>query len=330
MSRLSSPQLGLPLAIALALLSVLPPSQAQDFEWKIIQKDKREFVSGKNVARFYGFPKYGLAGQEVVFRSQSILIQGQLESKDLYINGVRFILNDALQLHQGKVLLSKLDLLKLINPVLRPNLIRTATPFNTVIIDPGHGGKDKGAIGYYGLEKDYNLSLSLAVGKELQRLGFKVLYTRTKDIFIDLEGRAEYANQQDNAIFLSIHHNASSRKAARGIETFALAPQGASSTNTGRLDLKKHKGNQRDSENIALATAIHSQATRRTQAEDRGIKRARFSVIRNVEIPGILFEAGFLTNQAEAKKVHTSAYRAQLAAAIAQGVLNFRAAITSR
>ena len=113
------------------------------------------------------------------------------------------------------------------------------------------------------------------------------------------------------------------RRSANGIETYALAPQGTSSTGGGSYMRGSFlNGNVRDAENIALATAVHAHVIPELKSTDRGIKRARFNVLRGINKPAILFEGGFLSNSAEGKRIHSEPYRDELTSAIANAVVD--------
>jgi N-acetylmuramoyl-L-alanine amidase len=158
--------------------------------------------------------------------------------------------------------------------------------------------------------------------------GFKVVLTRSSDTFISLPDRVRIANAQKNALFISVHFNAGG--AGTGLETYTLAPRGVPSRaadGPSITDLTPCAGHQNDAENMALATATHAAMVVRSRMWDRGIKRARFVVIRDIAIPGVLVEGGFLTNVNDAKVVATPQYRQQMAGAILQAVQNYRRAV---
>ncbi len=200
-----------------------------------------------------------------------------------------------------------------------------------MVIDPGHGGHDPGARGVLGKEKDYALKLSLALREELVKRGYTVRMTRSTDKFLSLDERVRYANSIRDSIFISLHYN-SGKRDAHGIETYALSPQGTSSTHKGARssDGRFLSGNRLDSENIALATAVHASVLHKLPAADRGIKRARWTVLTGIERPAILFEAGFITNSSECRRVATQSHRTRMAGAIADAVNNYRAALLGR
>ena len=247
------------------------------------------------------------------------------------MNSIKFILSNPVAEDDGKVLISRVDLCKLIDPVLRPSYITTSAPFDTVVLDAGHGGHDSGARGVYGFEKDYTLAMVLAVRDALLKRGIKVKTTRDTDVFIPLHGRVDVANATPNSILVSLHFN-SGGSTATGIETFALSPQGSSSTFMGERgwDTSAFSGNRQDSENIALATAVHAMVINKFKVVDRGIKRARFTVLTGCLRPGILFEGGFVTNAEECRLIAAPSYRQLLANTIADGILNYRKALQPR
>jgi N-acetylmuramoyl-L-alanine amidase len=154
--------------------------------------------------------------------------------------------------------------------------------------------------------------------------------TRSADVFVRLEDRAAFANRQSNAVFVSVHFNAGAREDAGGVETYSLAPRGVPSTNNANVSLADFQpcvGNIRDPENIALATAMHTALITKLGVSDRGIKRARFIVLRDSNIPAVLIEGGFLTNALDRVRIATPIYRQILAQAILQGVLSYNRAV---
>jgi N-acetylmuramoyl-L-alanine amidase len=139
-----------------------------------------------------------------------------------------------------------------------------------------------------------------------------------------------FASHQSNALFVSVHFNYGGRADAEGIETYCLAPRGVPSTNDPTLtlaDFQPSLGNVRDPENIALATAMHASLITRLGVPDRGIKRARFVVLKNDANPGVLIEGGFLTNPRDVVRIAAPAYRQMMAQAILQGVLAYNRAV---
>jgi N-acetylmuramoyl-L-alanine amidase len=221
-----------------------------------------------------------------------------------------------------------MDLTKLVEPVMRPSKISGADNVTTVVLDAGHGGHDNGAWSPYGSEKTFTLDVVYRLKKLLEAQGYKTVLTRSNDTFVSLYDRARIANKQKNAIFISIHFN--SGGAGTGLETYTLAPRGVPSMmadGPSVNDLIQCAGNQNDAQNMALATATHAALVVRSQLYDRGIKRARFVVIRETKIPAVLVEGGFLSHSFDAKIIATPEYRQQMASAIVLAINNYRRAV---
>ncbi|HEX4638901.1 MAG TPA: N-acetylmuramoyl-L-alanine amidase [Chthoniobacterales bacterium] len=179
---------------------------------------------------------------------------------------------------------------------------RAATPrqTTTVVIDPGHGGHDRGGIaGQRVDEKTMNLDVALRLRSVLQSYGYRVVMTRDSDVFIPLGTRVAIANSYPDAIFVCVHFNATPRRSASGIETYFYSSQ-----------------------SLALASAIHYYVAGGAPSENRGVRRRGFYVLRNTRVPSVLVECGFLTNPTEARYAQDSSYRQKLALEIAHGIQN--------
>jgi N-acetylmuramoyl-L-alanine amidase len=176
--------------------------------------------------------------------------------------------------------------------------------FDTVVIDAGHGGHDRGGVpGQRIPEKTMALDTAIRLRNVLQAAGLRTIMTRTDDTFIPLGTRVAIANgHRRGAIFISIHYNSAPRRGACGFETYYYSSQSA-----------------------RLAAAIHSRVVRRTwRSEDRGVRRRGFFVIRRTRIPSVLVECGFLTNPQEGACVLRPENRQRMAEAIAAGILSLR------
>lgn len=176
-----------------------------------------------------------------------------------------------------------------------------------VVIDPGHGGRDPGAVGIGGLrETDVVLSISLDVSRILQQQGMVVYLTRTDEREIDLEPRVALAERVRGNVFVSIHANAisMSRPDVNGLETYYAPGSGAG---------------------LQLARSIHQSVLGNINMGDRGVRAARFYVIRNTSMPAALVETGFVTGAADAPRLANPGFRRQMAEAIARGILNYLA-----
>jgi N-acetylmuramoyl-L-alanine amidase len=302
---------------------------ARAIDWKLVKYAGRDHLTIKNIAEFYRLGEVNRTGKTFSLTDGSRSLQGSAGSNEIFINGIKFILSYPVQEHNGDILVSRMDLSKLIEPVMRPSRIKNATAVDTVILDAGHGGQDRGACGRWGFEADYTLDVARRTRDLLLQLGFKVYLTRDRDVFIPLEDRPRFGNKFPNAIFISIHFN-HGKSEASGLETFTLAPRGVPSmaSDGPRLsDLKACPGNVNDAANMALATATHAAMVSTVGGIDRGIKRARFRVIRESKIPGVLVECGFLSSASDGRKIASSAYRQMIAGALARAVGNYRDAV---
>ncbi len=175
----------------------------------------------------------------------------------------------------------------------------------SVVIDPGHGGPDPGAIGIGGIrETDVVLEVSKIVKKLLSEKGVKVRLTRKNEVDLDLPQRVSFANNTDADIFVSIHANASrgKRRDINGLETFYF----------------------RGWRGRSLAKRIQKQILRVSPGSpDRGVKQGRFYVIKKTKMPAVLVEIGFLTGRLDARRLEKSSHRKRIAYAITKGILEY-------
>ena len=315
------------LGLFLLLVAIQIPAPA----WEVVIHAGRRHVSLEDVSKFYRLRQPLINGPAFSLSGPSKTIRGRAGTREIYINNVKYILCFPVEQKGGRILISAMDVTKIIEPVMRPGLIKNAHAIRTVILDAGHGGHDSGAKGNRGIEKEAALDVVLRAKRLLEQNGYTVRLTRSSDVFIPLEDRAAFANRFLNAIFVSVHFNKSAGGGASGIETFALAPRGVPSMdeeNFSYSDLKLHPGHGQDAENIALSTALHSSMLRHMRLTDRGIKRARFAVIRDIRIPGVLLEGGFMNHPLDGKLIASSAYRDAFARAILEGVGRYRSAVS--
>lgn len=179
-----------------------------------------------------------------------------------------------------------------------------ASAFDTVVLDPGHGGHDRGAgIGYV-YEKHLALDTARRVAALLKGAGLNVIMTRDSDVFIPLDGRASYGNSRSNAIFVSIHYNYTRGSGPHGVETY-----------------------HHYDASYALAAYIQAYLVRQTGMENRGVKEANFLVIRETtKNPAVLVECGFVSNSSERSGMMSGSFRENIALGIAKGIISYRKA----
>jgi N-acetylmuramoyl-L-alanine amidase len=233
----------------------------------------------------------------------------------------------------------------------QPAVVTARSPAFVVVIDPGHGGDQEGALSPSGeKEKDVALDLSLRIARRLRKLGGKVILTRTGDISVPLANRAAIATALRADLFVSVHLNsmptAEQRRRHSGIETYFLSADAtdthasavAARENADRLAGEAEPdpddtvaGILSDLEDAAslqgssrLAYAIHERLVGTLGAEDRGVKQAPFYVLAGARMPAVLLEVGFISNPEEAAKLRSREYRERIADAVAEGVRAFR------
>jgi N-acetylmuramoyl-L-alanine amidase len=302
--------------------------------WDVKKIDGDDYVSAENIKQFYRFTKLTRNDTSLVLENANVVMKLTIGSNECTMNKVKFVFSKPVEELNASAYISRTDLAKLIDPVLRPNFIKNAGNFRTVMLDAGHGGKDPGATNPYGTEADYNLKVAKLLRAKLITKGYTVIMTRDSDRFLSLQERVNAANAiRQDAIFISIHFN-SGDYGARGIETFTLSPPGVAHYGRGLVDADQFQraGNAHDSANVALATAVHGSELRAlgTNTFDRGIKRARYTVLSGIRHPAILLEGGFMSHPYEARLIHNPQYQNALASGIAAAVDKYRFAVTPR
>src|SRR6266567_1801603 len=305
------------------------PGFASD-DWKIIKVNGRDYLTVDNISKFYGLPaEVAPSGAQIKLETVKNPLEFIRDSREVIINGARSWLCFPLLDHDGKFLVSRTDVAKTIEPLVRPHRVANMGRIRTVVLDPGHGGHDKGAVCRYGSEKDFVLDVARQLRPLLQAKGLRVIMTREGDYFVPLEVRARIANAARDSIFVSIHFNATDRDpSATGFEIFSFTPRGAPSTSDNWVTSSSasvQAGSRVDAQSMALSACIYHSLLGHIPEFDRGIKRARFAVLRLTKVPAVLIEGGFLTERGESKLIATKEWRARLAHAIGVGIESYQA-----
>jgi N-acetylmuramoyl-L-alanine amidase len=242
------------------------------------------------------------------------------------LNGLSYWLGYAPLATNGELLVHALDAQKNILPLTR--FSAAPGPTNPVIvIDAGHGGDNTGArsVSDGRFEKEFTLDWALRVRSLLEGRGWRVVLTRTNDVDLSLSDRVALADQQQAALFLSLHFNSGARPDQSGLETYCLTPAGLPSTLTRDYDddvMRVYPNNAFDNQNLQYALRLHRTLLETTGAPDRGVRRARFmGVLRTQNRPAVLVEGGYLSNPQEAELIGRGEYRQKLAAAAASAIL---------
>ena len=279
---------------------------------------------------FYGFTRN--RGDEIVLTNRTARLIFDVDSAQSQINGVNVRLSFPVANQKGVPLISQLDLDKTIRPLLFPSRYVEPKKITTICLDPGHGGKDSGnrvGFGFFGhSEKTYTLLLAFELRDQLKKLGFRVILTRNSDTFVDLPVRPATANRNGADLFISLHFNAAQtgKNEVAGPETYCITPIGAASSNAQGegADHGATTANRFENKSLLLAYQMEKSLVQNLNANDRGVRRARFAVLRDAAMPAILIEGGYMTNPTEGKKIYDAAYRKQMAAAIVKGIVAYQ------
>lgn len=319
---------GLAFLIAVSCMTQVALAKSNT-DWQVIKVGNRDYLSVDNIAKFYGL----LTIADPVLKKVRLgnprnELEARLDSREIMINGVRNWLSFPVTEKNGELLISRVDLAKMLEPQLRPQMIQNMGKVQTVVLDAGHGGYDKGACSGYGCEKDFTLDVARQLRPLLKAQGFKVVMTRESDVFVPLDLRARIANAQKDSIFVSIHFNATDRNpAATGFEIYSLTPVGSPSSQDDDLALSfinRQNGSPFDAQSLELSASIYHSILGHDEQFDRGIKRARFAVLRLTKTPAVLVEGGFLTERGESRLIANKDWRAKLAQSICTGIQGYR------
>ncbi len=346
--------LGSALVRALLAAALLCPAAHAANGWEpcSLAKGDTPYVQLETLRSIYKFSPDTIdrkSGTRSISNGTTTLTFG-VDPRELSIQGVRCRLSHPAQTSaRGELLLSRADVVTLIDPVLRPAYIPQRREVKTVVIDPGHGGHDVGQQTAHVREADSVLSLAHQLAAQLRQRGYEVILTREDNRYLSDPQRIDCANAAADAIFLSLHLN-NGRSDYHGIETYTVAPfiptpppaepaaenggegsgntpapPSATASSAGTPGLMP--GNEQDAANIALAFALQASLVRSTGAQDGGCRRTRYSLLSSVRCPAAIVELGYATHAEEGAALSTEEYRSTLATALANGVDTFARAI---
>jgi N-acetylmuramoyl-L-alanine amidase len=298
------------------------------------------FINGQNYvpladwAGANGFKSFWFTRNEIILTNKFSRLVFGVDSAQAEINGVNVRLSFPAAKDKGGALITQFDLDTAVRPLLWPSRYVEPKKITTICLDPGHGGKDSGnRVGWHD-EKVYTLLLAFELRDQLKKLGFNVMLTRSTDTYVDLPVRPAIANSRGADLFVSLHFNAaqSEKDTVAGPETYCITPVGAASSNAhgesgefgSGIGAGPTTANRFGNKSLLLAYQMEKSLVQNLGAEDRGVRRARFAVLRDAAMPAILIEGGYMTNPTESKKIYDAAYRQQMAAAIVKGILNYQ------
>lgn len=270
-------------------------------------------------------------GRRLQLFNQTTRIILEADRREVELDDLRVFLGEPIVESGGQLWLGTVDAATLLGAIIRPASIPGSPPALRVIcLDAGHGGTDTGTQNRRLKldEKALTLDVAQRVRRFLEAKGYRVVMTRSDDRFVELEDRAAFANRAKADLFVSIHFNAFPQPGVTGTETYILTRRGQRSTGAAKRESSDQvglPGHRADPWNAVLGHAIHRQLVGRLNTADRGLKFARFKVLTLVNCPGVLVESGYLSNEAEARRIATPAYRADIAAGIVAGIESYAA-----
>jgi N-acetylmuramoyl-L-alanine amidase len=238
------------------------------------------------------------------------------------VNGVQVYFLYPMLLKKNEPYISEVDFLTCLDP-----LLRYKTPvklgMKTIMIDAGHGGSDPGAINGAHKEKVYTLQIAKRLQTQLEKLGFRVIMTRTGDTYPTLQERAALCKKYKPDLFISIHCNSSTNKTPAGIETYRAVPVGGTETKGSKVKTEKQSANEFDANNSRLAYEIQKGMLAATGGTDRGARHQAIYVTGNATCPAVLVEVGYLSNEAEVKKIASPDYQNKIVSGILAGLAGY-------
>jgi N-acetylmuramoyl-L-alanine amidase len=330
LGRLRAMKSGICLALLMASLLTAVGAQSTAGRLPRVKLFGREYVRLDDWARANGGKvQWTVPKQDLKVTLAGGFLYLSVDSRKASLKGTQIWLSAPIAFKNGLAYLGAVDVTATLNPVLYPSKNPTGRRLKTIVLDPGHGGRDPGNMEGRRQEKQFTLSFARELSELLAKAGFNVSLTRKSDAFIDLPERAAIARRRGADLFLSLHFNSADGpggSAAKGAETYCMTPPRTSSTNARGegAGAGAYPGNRLDAKNMLLAYQIQKAITEKTGAEDRGVKRARFQVLRDATMPAALVEAGFMTNPADGRRIYDPVLRRQLAQAVADGVLAYK------
>ena len=323
------------------LPAIIIPGPAARVPVRSIRHRDTLYIPVAAIARAYGLVLEEEDGRAFTFGNGRFRIRVEAGSREVRLNGTAFSLEDPVDWREGTLIapiyLALVHLPARIPRASAPAVLEPGRP--RVMLDPGHGGIDPGAVGEGNLlEKDVVLEIARAVRLFLEAEGCQVVLTRNDDSYVSLRNRARMANRLGVDLFVSIHANAAGNHLARGTETFYYAPAADPWSRTvARLEnaaLRLENPNNRTTgdgerdrgrraESVRAARTVQTRLGQAARSPDRGIKTAEFYVLKHTRMPSILVETGFLSNRQERDDLADGGHRNSVARAIARGIRDY-------
>ncbi|MDP8234192.1 MAG: N-acetylmuramoyl-L-alanine amidase [Candidatus Saelkia tenebricola] len=323
-----------------------------------VERISRKDLSLNEFARKYDFQVDFDPFLKKIYLSKGddVQIVCAFESPVAIVNGHTILLESDLKINNGNPQFSSQNIERLLNYLfygrVESKAVKRKGPgeiyrIKRIVLDPGHGGRDPGAIGKSGVkEKDLVLSLAKILQSKLKRAGYEVSMTREDDKFVSLWQRVAFANKEGADLFISIHVNSARQKSASGFEVFYLSqtsdeesralasaenyPLGFEDGSSYDLNVQAtiwdllYSENRKDA--VRLAEKICLSMDEIVGLRNRGVKSANFYVLRGAQMPAVLVEAGFISNKFEEENLKQWRFKNKIAEAIAEGVRSYEKA----
>jgi N-acetylmuramoyl-L-alanine amidase len=305
------------------LLALLGSVQLSEALPQRMARDSGDEVSLRAAARVYRQARPVIADGMMTWRAAAPEVVFRAGSRAATVDGVQVFLHRGIQPGRWSWFMADVDARVILDPLMRPNAHLRPVRAGRILLDPGHGGDDRGAVNHLGMsEKALNLWVAQRVRQRLEATGLTVGMTRAGDETLTLSNRVARAAAWDADLFVSIHFNEAANPSARGSETFVLAAGGQPITASSELDgwPEAMPANRYDAANFLAGLAIQGQLLRATGHQDRGVRRSRFYVLREAVCPAVLVECAFMSHQEEAAQLADAAYLDRIAAGIADGI----------
>lgn len=291
-----------------------------------ITHEKIRYVHLRDVAVNYGLTfaytkkSNKISGAVIYDKTRKAVISATY--REGTVNGVQVYFLYPMLLKNSEPYISEVDFLTCLDP-----LLRYKTPvklgMKTIMIDAGHGGSDPGAMNGSHKEKVYTLQIAKRLQTQLEKLGFRVIMTRTGDTYPTLQDRAALCKKYKPDLYISIHCNSSTNKTPAGIETYRAVPVGGTETKGSKVKTEKQSANEFDANSSRLAFEIQKGMLAATGAADRGTRHQAIYVIGNASCPAVLVEVGYLSNDAELKKIVSPEYQNKIVSGILAGLAGY-------
>lgn len=292
-----------------------------------ITQDKVKYVHLRDIAVNYGLT-FAYTSQKSGKTSGAVISDKTRKavfattSREGTVNGVQVHFLYPMLLKNKEPYISEVDFLTCLDPLLR-NKTAVKLGMKTIMIDAGHGGTDPGAMNGSHKEKVYTLQIAKRLQTQLEKLGFRVIMTRTGDTYPTLQERAALCKKYKPDLYISIHCNSSTNKTPAGIETYRAVPVGGTETKGSKVKTEKQSANEFDANSSRLAYEMQKGLIAATGATDRGTRHQAIYVIGNASCPAVLLEVGYLSNAAELKKIISPDYQNKIVSGILAGLAGY-------